>query len=161
MLIPDPVSAQLSSAAAVTPREVADEHLRLLLLLIFLVSARGLLAWVVLANSVVRVPFGSLGLYRTPLRDRAAGPGIGARPQPVIESICAGGGRSSDRHGRTMWKFGSPGCRTPNSVDSVLSSPSAFSPAARAASMSPPASAMSAAAGTVSVRPTGLSLFLT
>jgi len=70
---------------------VADEHLRLLLLLIFLVSARGLLAWVVLANSVVRVPFGSLGLYRTPLRDRAAGPGIGARPQPVIESIFRSG----------------------------------------------------------------------
>jgi hypothetical protein len=51
MLIPDPVSAQLSSAAAVTPREVADEHLRLPLLLIFLVSARGLLAWVVLATA--------------------------------------------------------------------------------------------------------------
>jgi hypothetical protein len=33
-----------------------------LILLIFLVSALGLLAWVVLANSLVRVPSGSLGL---------------------------------------------------------------------------------------------------
>jgi hypothetical protein len=64
-------------------------------------------------------------------------------------------------HGRTMVKSGSPGCRAPNRDDSWLSSPSAFSPAERAASRLPPARAIRAAPGTVRVRPTGLSLFLT
>ena len=68
---------------------------------------------------------------------------------------------STGAYGTTMLNFGSPGWSTPNSEASWLSSPSAVSPSARAASMSPPARAIRAAAGTVSVRLTGLSLSLT
>jgi hypothetical protein len=57
-----------------------------------------------------------------------------------------------------MLKPGLPGCRTLNSEASWRSSPLVVSPLLRAASMLPPASAIRAAAGTVSVRPTGSSL---
>jgi hypothetical protein len=54
-----------------------------------------------------------------------------------------------------------PGCRTLSSEASWLSSPLVVIPLLRAASMLPPAKANRAAAGMVSVRPTGLSLSLT
>jgi hypothetical protein len=63
--------------------------------------------------------------------------------------------------GSTMLEPGLPGCRTLNSEASWLSSPLVMSPLLRAASMLPPARANRAAAGTVSVRLTGLSLSLT
>ena len=63
--------------------------------------------------------------------------------------------------GSTMLKLGSPGCRTLNSEASWLSSPLVVSPLLRAASRLPRARAARAGAGTVRVRPTGLSLSLT
>src|SRR3569623_649628 len=53
-----------------------------LILLIFLLSALGLLAWAVLANSLVRVPSGSLGLLMA--KGRATGQTLLPGPHVVF-----------------------------------------------------------------------------
>ena len=85
------------------------------------------------------------------------------RPEEVayLRPARAHAGPAITSQGSTMLKPGSPGCRTLNSKASWLSSPLAVSPLLRAASMSPVARAIRAAAGTVRVRLTGLSLSLT
>jgi hypothetical protein len=105
-------------------------------------------------------------------------PGVAVRwlrqPRPDVHS--PGSGAYRGRRGRSrllpgrmlpagqgsmMLKFGSPGCRALNSVASWLSSPLVVSPWSRAASRSPWARAIRAAAGTVRVRLAGLPLSLT